>query len=66
MRYISILIILLLFGCKNQTTNLTEVTAVTEYKIHHSASEMWNDFIQSHPELKNNGGERIGILPKRS
>ncbi|PSG87327.1 ASCH domain-containing protein [Aurantibacter aestuarii] len=61
MRHISIFLFLILVGCKNETKNKTEmgtdnqseITTETENGIDQSASEMWNDFIQSNPEFKN-------------
>lgn len=61
MRHISIFLFLILVGCKNETKNKTEIetdnqseiTTKTENEIGQSASEMWNNFIQSNPEFKN-------------
>ena len=61
MRHISIFLFLILVGCKNETNKRgklrtetqSEMTIETEDKIDKSVSEMWNDFIQSNPEFKN-------------
>ncbi|VXA91542.1 ASCH domain-containing protein [Maribacter litoralis] len=61
MRHISIFLFLILVGCKNETKNKTEIgtenqseiTTVIENGIDQSVSEMWNDFVQSNPEFKN-------------
>jgi len=61
MRHISIFLFLILVGCKNETKNKTEIgtenqseiTTAIENGIDQSVSEMWNDFVQSNPEFKN-------------
>ncbi|MDT0622949.1 ASCH domain-containing protein [Croceitalea vernalis] len=59
MRPISIFLLLILVGCKNEskreigTENQSEVTTETEDGIDKSVSEMWNDFTESYPEFKN-------------
>ncbi|MFH6604131.1 ASCH domain-containing protein [Maribacter algicola] len=63
MRQISIFLFLILVGCKNETKNQnkigtdnqSEMTTETEDGIDKSVSEMWNDFIESNPECKNDG-----------
>lgn len=61
MRYIPIILLLLLIGCKNEsknksevgTENQSEMITETENEIDKSVSEMWNDFTESNPEFKN-------------
>lgn len=60
MRHISIILFLILVGCKNETKNengieienLSEMTMETEDGIDKSVYEMWNDFTESHLEFK--------------
>ena len=61
MRHILFLLFLILVGCKNETKNKSEIgtenesemTNETEVGVDQSVSEMWNEFIQSNPEFKN-------------
>jgi len=61
MRYISIFLLLILVGCKNETKNKneigtenqSEISTETDNGIDQSIPEMWNDFIQKNPEFKN-------------
>ncbi|MCC1485631.1 ASCH domain-containing protein [Winogradskyella immobilis] len=63
MRNISIFLFLILVGCKDEsknkseigTENQSEMTTEIENEIDQSVSEMWNNFIQSNPEFKNDG-----------
>ena len=60
MRHISIVLFLILIGCKNETKgineigteNQSEMTTQTEDATVKSATEMWDDFIESYPEFK--------------
>jgi len=62
MRHITIFLLLILVGCKNETKDRnqighesqSEIYPETENGIDQSVSEMWNNFIQSNPEFKNN------------
>jgi len=63
MRPYAIAVLLVLVGCKNppktqseiETENQFEIPTETENGIDESVYEMWNDFIQSNPEFKNEG-----------
>jgi len=58
MRHISIILFLILVGCKNESKTKTETQAETtiemetENGIDKSVSEMWNNYIESNPEFK--------------
>ncbi|MBU2926930.1 ASCH domain-containing protein [Winogradskyella psychrotolerans] len=53
MKYITIILLLIFTGCKNETRPEIQTEALTENEIDNSVYNMWQNYTASHPEFQN-------------